>query len=90
LKSRINILESLLTKEGYIVDWEENEDHFTLNALSCPYLKVGYDHPAICSLDHKIITEFFDEPVEIKSCIFKGDERCTFLIAKHNKETSNE
>lgn len=79
-EERLKVLKSLLTKEGFIVEWEKNENAFTLVSLSCPYLRVGLDHPEICALDHTLIDAFFTEPIEIKSCIFKDSDRCTYHI----------
>ncbi len=85
-EERLNTLKSLLTKEGFIVEWQKNEDSYTLISLSCPYLKVGLDHPEICALDHTLIDAFFTTSVEIKSCIFEDSDRCTYHIPAIEKE----
>jgi DeoR family transcriptional regulator, suf operon transcriptional repressor len=86
-EERLKILKALLTKEGFIVEWQKHEDSYTLVSLSCPYLKVGLDHPEICALDHTLIDAFFTSPVEIRSCIFEDSDRCTFHISVSEKET---
>lgn len=77
---RFNKLEQILTNEGFIVEWEKTESSFRLIMLSCPYYQIGADHPEVCNLDHAVISAFFDKPVHIKSCIFDGDDRCTYEI----------
>ena len=79
-EERLKTLETLLTKEGFIVESQRNEDSFTLVSLSCPYLRIGLDHPEICALDHTLIDSFFTESIEIKSCIFEEADRCTYYI----------
>lgn len=80
IEERIHHLKSVLTKEGFIVEWKKNEDYYTLTSLSCPYYKVGIDHPEICALDHALISNFLSTPVEITSCIFDDAECCTYHI----------
>jgi DeoR family transcriptional regulator, suf operon transcriptional repressor len=85
-EERLILLKTLLTKEGFIVDWQKNENAYTLVSLSCPYLKIGLDHPEICALDHTLIDSFFNSKVEIKSCIFDDSDRCTYHIPVSEKE----
>ncbi|MCB2202717.1 winged helix-turn-helix transcriptional regulator [bacterium] len=79
-EERLRLLKSILTKEGFIVEWEKGEDAFTLTSLSCPYLRIGLDHPEICALDHTMIKTILAAPVEIEACILDNDERCVYHI----------
>ncbi len=79
-EERLKTLEALLTKEGFIVEWKKNDDSYTLVSLSCPYLRIGLDHPEICALDYTLIDSFFTEPIEVQSCILEGADRCTYRI----------
>jgi len=82
LEYRMKLLENILTKEGFLLEWQDNGNDYELTILSCPYLKVGFDHPYICALDHEIIKMLFNESVQTKTCILKGDDNCTFHIVK--------
>ena len=86
---RLNKLKQILTTEGFIVEWKKTENAFRLTMLSCPYFQIGAEHPEVCNLDHAVISAFFAEPVQIKSCIFDGDNRCTYEI-QTNQEPKKE
>jgi len=86
LEARMRHLKSVLTQEGFIIDYVKNENGFVLTSLSCPYYKVGLDHPEICYLDQQMIGEFLDVPVEVQSCILNGSDRCTYHIPLTREE----
>lgn len=80
IQKNIELLQKVLTKEGFVIDIEKNEDTYTLSLLSCPYSRVGLTHPEICAIDHEIIKSFFPQHVKIDSCILSGDNRCIYHI----------
>lgn len=77
---RLEFLQKVLTNEGFIVNWEVKDGAYRISSLSCPYYQIRLDYPVICKLDHAVISAFFESPVKITSCIFTGDERCTYEI----------
>jgi predicted ArsR family transcriptional regulator len=82
LDERIKLLKKAMTKEGYIVEIESDDEFFTITSLSCPYYRIGMDHPVICHMDQALIETFASSPVKIQSCICEGADRCTYLISK--------
>lgn len=80
LDERIDLIETAMTKEGFIVKINKNEDFYILSSLSCPYYQVGLDHPVVCNLDHTLITRLLGSRIEPESCICEGSDRCTFHI----------
>jgi predicted ArsR family transcriptional regulator len=85
LDTRIQLTKTVLTNEGFIVEVKKNEDHYLLTSLSCPYYRVGLDHPIICTLDHTLISRLTGSSIEIKSCICEGFDHCTFIIQQHHQ-----
>ena len=85
-EDRVRLLEKVLSKEGFIVEWEKDEDSVTLVSLSCPYYRIGLDHPEVCALDNTLISAFVAAPVEVQSCILNNDDRCTYRIPLSQKE----
>lgn len=77
---RLRLLESVMTKEGFIVDIENGDSAYSLDILACPYHRIGVDHPEICALDQTLIANFLVSPIKIESCILHGDDRCTYRI----------
>lgn len=90
IEARIKSLRHILSREGFILEWENTGNQLELSILSCPYLKVGLDHPYICSIDHKVITKVLNKPVKTKTCILKGDEHCTFQLEIIDKDVHHE
>ena len=83
IKKRLDKIQAVLAKEGYIASWEANKGIYRLHLLSCPYFHVGLDHPEVCQLDYALISSFFSIPVEIKACILQGDNRCIYEIVSN-------
>jgi len=80
LEERILILKTVMSKEGFIIDTRNNEDSYTITSLSCPYYRVGLDHPVVCALDQTIISKLLATPVKLISCICDGANHCTYHV----------
>jgi len=78
--ARMKTLASAMTKEGFIVEYTKDGKDYILTSLSCPFYAVGMNHPEVCSLDEALITDFLSTPVEKQSCIFNGEDHCTYYI----------
>ncbi len=85
LEERIKILKTMLTKEGFIIEWQKNEESYTLKSLSCPYYQIGFEHPEICAFDHTLISSLLSAPITEEACILNGDDHCTFQISIKSK-----
>lgn len=80
LEDRIRLVETVMTKEGFIVEIEKNDQAFILTSLSCPYYQVGFDFPVVCNVDRMIINQLLGSEFEVQTCIFEGSDRCQFHI----------
>ena len=87
---RITMLPLILSKEGFMVKMEEHDGEYLLKSFSCPYHKIGLDHPEICLMDHQLITQLVSKPVHVVSCIFSGDDHCSYRINKNGRGPSND
>jgi len=90
LEERIELLTSILAKEGFIIECKKNEEGYTITSFSCPYYRVRKGHPEICAIDHQLISILLSKPVENVSCIFAGDDHCSYRINLKEKDHSNE
>jgi len=86
-EERIILLETVLSKEGFIIEWKKSENSVTLVSFTCPYYRIGLEHPEICALDNTLISAFVATPVEVKTCILNNDDRCTYRIPLNQKES---
>lgn len=80
IDERVHLLQSVLTDEGFLVELEKKDNAYSLTSLSCPYHRIRRDYPEICALDTALIAALLSRPVEIKSCIFEGDDHCVYHI----------
>lgn len=79
---RLDLLARLLEREGFTVEWEDEGDRFILREKTCPYYRVGQEHPEICLMDEALIATVLDIPAEKVECILDGDQMCTYSIPK--------
>ncbi len=89
-KERLQFVANLLNTEGFVVTWEEEDDHYVLRESICPYYHVGQEHPEVCVLDRTFVAALLDLPPEKirhERCIFNGDKQCRFLIPKPSTES---
>jgi len=82
LKERLELLEQVLTSEGFMVNIVEEDDNFYLIEASCPYHHVGGDHPEICVVDRELIAHFTSSEPQRIECILDGDTQCKYQIKK--------
>ena len=80
VEERLDTIQELLAEEGFTVEWEKLGNKYHIHEISCPYHKVGQNHPEICSMDQTLISQMLDVPAEQVQCILSGDERCTYVV----------
>jgi predicted ArsR family transcriptional regulator len=81
-EDRLDDVVGFLTKKGFVVDWELNDDEYKINTHSCPYRQVVKDHRMICSLDQYVISTMLEAaPVRV-TCFAHGDEHCTYEVSQ--------
>ncbi len=84
VEERLDMIKELLAQEGFTVEWEKSGDQYHIHEISCPYHKVGQNHPEICSMDQTLISQMLAVPAEQIQCILSGDERCTYVVEPIN------
>jgi len=82
LKERLELLEEVLTAEGFMVNLQEEDENYFLVEASCPYHHVGEDHPEICVVDQELIAHFISASPQRVECILDGDAQCKYQIKK--------
>jgi len=80
IEERLDLIQELLASEGFTVDWVKEGDSYHIHEISCPYHKVGQDHPEICSMDQTLISQMLAVPAEKIECILSGSDRCTYVV----------
>jgi DeoR family transcriptional regulator, suf operon transcriptional repressor len=82
LEMRLSRLVNLLSEEGFDASLEDSDDKVIIRELSCPYYRIGLQHPEVCDVDQSFIASALDLPVERVSCLLGGDTHCTFAVTK--------
>ncbi len=90
LEERLPILKSIMSHEGFLLEYKKEKDSYIITSLSCPYNQIIKDHPEICSIDHQLISELLSTTIELQSCILNEDEKCSFRIPIKKSENINE
>ena len=80
MEERLDIAKTLLTEEGFSVEWEKAGDQYQIHEITCPYLQIGQSHPEVCTVDQALISKMLAVPAEKVQCILSGDARCTYLV----------
>jgi predicted ArsR family transcriptional regulator len=82
VEERLNLIQSLLTREGFSVEWEKQGDFYHIRESNCPYYHVGQNHPEVCSMDQTLISTLLDIPAQKVQCMLTGDTHCTYIVPK--------
>lgn len=80
LEEKLNLIKTLLSREGFTVDWEKAGDEYRIHEISCPYFHVGQNHPEVCKVDQTMISSILSIPVEKINCLLLGNDHCTYVV----------
>jgi DeoR family suf operon transcriptional repressor len=85
MDERLIVVKTLLAKEGFDIEWERTGEGYSIHEVNCPYLKIGQNHPEVCTVDQMLISTMLAVPAEKVQCILNGDAKCTYLVQMENK-----
>lgn len=88
-EEKLDILKTILTEEGFSMDWEQNGDLVQIHEITCPYYHISHSHPEVCSIDQTLISNVLEIPVEKIRCVLRGDNRCTYIFSRANKQENS-
>jgi len=88
MEKKLDSIQSFLTQEGYVVDWEKQGAHYVINEITCPFYHISQKHPEVCTIDHTILSSLLAAPVDKFKCILSGDNHCSYKILQNQMETS--
>ena len=85
MEERLNVVKTMLEREGFDIEWERTGDGYSIHEVNCPYLKIGQNHPEVCTVDQMLISTMLAVPTEKVQCILNGDTKCTYLVQMEGK-----
>jgi len=80
MEQKLELLKSVLTKEGFEIQWEKISGHFEIREISCPFFQVGKDHPEVCIFDKSIIANILSISLDRIETKKMGNALCTFIV----------
>lgn len=80
MEERLDLAKSLLTEEGFEIQWEKTGDQYRIHEITCPYLQIGHSHPEVCTVDQTLISKMLAVPAEKVQCVLQGDAQCTYVV----------
>jgi DeoR family suf operon transcriptional repressor len=80
MEARLDLAKSLLTEEGFDIEWEKIGGQYRIHEITCPYLQIGQNHPEICTVDQTLISKMLAVPAEKVQCVLQGDAHCTYVV----------
>jgi DeoR family transcriptional regulator, suf operon transcriptional repressor len=81
LERRLERMIELLAEEGFDAQIEQQEGRILVHELSCPYFRVGLEHPEVCTMDQAFLATALSLRVERVTCVLEGADTCTFAAA---------
>ncbi len=80
MEERLDLTKTLLSEEGFDVEWEKAGNKYQIHEITCPYLHIGQSHPEVCTVDQILISKMLAVPAEKVECILRGDAHCTYIV----------
>lgn len=80
VEERLELLKTILNNEGFDVEWEKQGKECYIKEISCPYFKIGDNHPEVCLFDKSIISNILDVPMDKISHQDREEDLCTYTI----------
>lgn len=81
LTEKLSRLKEMLSEEGFDAELETQGDQVIIRELSCPYFRIGLEHPEVCRIDQAFIASALALPVSRVGCLLDGDAHCTFSVS---------
>lgn len=80
VEEKLELIKSLLAKEGFSVEWERQGSEYLIHEITCPYYHIGQAHPEVCTVDQTLISQVLSIPAQKINCVLTGDTHCTYVI----------
>lgn len=82
IEQKLDYIQKSLAAEGFMIEWEKNDEGYLINEISCPYYHIGQIHPEVCILDQTLISSILSRKTEKINCVLSGDHHCSYLVRK--------
>jgi len=82
MEGKLENLSAIRTKEGYMAEWEKEEDSYSFIENHCPICVAATKCESFCESELQNIQKLLGEKVQVERTdhTVKGDRRCTYKI----------
>ncbi len=81
-EERLDDVVTFLSKKGFVVDWEAENETYMIHAYSCPYRQVAKEHGEVCLLDKQVISSMLNTSPTRVACLAGGENYCTYQVSR--------
>lgn len=81
ITERLELVQQILQREGFDIEWEQKGTEYHIRDISCPYYFIGQNHPEVCTVGQVLISTILSAPVSQTRCILSGDSHCTYIVS---------
>lgn len=85
LEDRIKEAVRIRSEEGAMADWERHDGGYTIRQHHCPASRIAQQHPEVCAVEMKYMSNMLGTQVERETSARSGDQYCSFRIAAQNE-----
>lgn len=82
LQDRVYGFKDFLESEGYLVDLDETNNHYSLKLFNCPIYKVASEFNEACKYELLMYKDLLGKEVTRLQCMSDGSPSCTYIIPK--------
>ncbi|MCD4674188.1 MAG: winged helix-turn-helix transcriptional regulator [Anaerolineaceae bacterium] len=80
LLDRLPIMMELLVEQGFLVDWEKQDNIYLIREMTCPFQQISQYLPEICKIDITLISSVLGVPEDKIICMEDKTSYRTYKI----------
>lgn len=80
LEARLDTVRTLLSEEGFAVEWERDGEDFLVRELACPYRTLSETHHEVCAMDEQLIAAVTGQRVTRERWRRDGESQCVYRV----------
>jgi predicted ArsR family transcriptional regulator len=82
LEQKLELLTQVMAKEGFNIQWKRSgSSQYEIREISCPFYRIGKNHPEVCLFDRTLISNILSIPPEKIQTQHLADALCTFVVS---------
>jgi len=83
LEQKLELLTRVMTKEGFNIQWKRSGSQYEIREISCPFYRMGKNHPEVCLFDRMLISNILSIPPEKVQVLHLADALCSFIVSDY-------